>query len=116
MSGTTRKGSLEGPYAEGFRVVLEGWKDERHLSRSHLWALWVFTAYLDNVSESQGWRYDGHSWKNSSPMGTLVVKATVEGDPVVCFTSARSNLSAINIFVRKLDEDSVMWVKDKYRA
>lgn len=116
MNVTLRQGPLESPHAVAFRVALEGWTDQRHISRSHLWALWVFTSYLDNVAESQGWLYDGHSWKNSAPLGTLVVKATTDGMPVVCFTSARTFFNAVSIFVRKLDEDGINWVKDKYRA
>jgi hypothetical protein len=113
---TLPPGALERPFPASFRVVLEGWKDERHLSRSHLWSLWVFTSYLENVAEAQGWHLDGHSWKASEPLGTLVVKATLQGVPVVCFTSARTILNAISIFVRKLSEDSINWVKDKFRC
>lgn len=116
MPVTLRADPFKSPYAMEFDVMLQGWIDERHLSRKHLYALWVFTTYLENVAESQDWRYDGHSWKNSSPLGTLVVKATIDAVPVVCFTSARTNLKAITIFVGKLIEDSVMWVKDKYRV
>lgn len=107
---------LDSPYATAFRAALETWTDERHLSRSQVWSLWVFTAYMENVADAGAWRYDGHSWKNSAGMGVLVVKATVSGLPVVCFTSARTSLNAISIFVRKLSEDGVVWVKDKYRT
>lgn len=116
MPVTLREDPLKSPHAEAFRVALEGWTDERHLSRSHLWDLWVFYGYLENVAGGQGWRYDGHSWKASAPLGTLVVKATLDGVPVVCFTSARTLLNAISILVRKLGEDGVNWVKDKFRA
>lgn len=116
MGETPRGDPLKSPYAEGFRLAIETWTDERHLSRSHLWALWVFTLYLENVFEGEGWGYNGHSWKASNVIGVLVVKATVDGLPVVCFTSAKTFMNAISIFVRKLSEDGVMWVKDKYRT
>lgn len=116
MVGTLSGDALQSPYAVAFQESLEGWVDERHLSRSQVWSLWVFTAYMENCAEADGWRYDGHSWKNSPGMGVLVVKATVDDRPVVCFTSARTSLNAISIFVRKLSEDGVVWVKDKYRA
>lgn len=108
--------ALDSPFANGFRVALEDWTDERHLSRSQVFSLWVVGAYLENVFESQGWVLNGHSWKASAPMGTMVVKATVDGIPVVCFTSARTFVNAVSIFVRKLSEDSINWVKDKFRA
>lgn len=116
MSETLRRGALESPHAEAFRVALEEWVDERHLSRSQVFALWVVGSYLENVFESQEWVLNGHSWKASAPMGTMVVKATVDGVPVVCFTSARTFVNAVSIFVRKLTEDSISWVKDKYRT
>lgn len=116
MEDTNQRSSLESSYAAAFRVALEEWTDERHLSRSQVFALWVVGAYLENVFEAQGWVLNGHSWKASVPMGTFVVKATVDGLPVVCFTSARTFVNAVCIFVRKLEEDSINWVKDKFRS
>lgn len=116
MDDTLRQRPLESQHAAAFRVALEAWTDERHLSRTHLWALWVFSTYMVNVADDQGWTYNGHSWKASASLGTLVVKATLDGVPVVCFTSARTFLNSVSIFVRKLQEDSINWVKDKFRA
>ena len=98
------------------RESIDAWKDERYLSRGQLWSLWLFTEYLENLATAGGWSVDGHSWKERSPLGILVVKATFENAPVVCFTSARTFLNAVCVFVRKASESRVEWVRDRYRV
>lgn len=98
-----------------FEIALKDWTDERFVSREQIRALSMFNMYLVNLSEEDGWQYDGHSWKQGNPIGCLVVKATMDGAPVVVFTSARTTINGVVIFLRKLEQGLLEWRPDKYR-
>lgn len=98
-----------------FREALETWTDERFISRAQMWALSMFFMYIVNLSEADGWQYDGHSMKVGSPMCTLTVKAHIDGKPYVVFTSGRTTISCMRVFVRKLEEELLEWRPDQYR-
>ena len=102
-------------HLEQFEESLEGWTDERFLTRLQLSALARFFMYLVNLSEDDGWIYDGHSMKLGSPMCVLVVKATIDHAPVVVFTSARTTTGCVVTFMRKLDQGLLEWRDDKFR-
>lgn len=107
--------AIENPHVDGFREALLGWTDSRFVSRDELYALTMFAKYLVNLAEADGWTYDGHSWKEKAGMGTLTVRGTVEGIPHVVFTSGRSYAGSMVIFLRKLEENWLEWVLDRYR-
>lgn len=98
-----------------FRESLEGWTDERFMSKIQVWAAAMFLMYIVNLAEADDWQYDGHSLKVGTPMCTLTVKATIEGTPQVVFTSGRTTISCVRIFIRKLEEDLLEWQPDRYR-
>lgn len=106
---------MESPHLDGFREALALWTDERFLRRDELYALAMFFLYLVNLSESDGWVYDGHSLKIGAPMCTLTVKAHIDGVPQVVFTSGRDGASCVRMFVRKLEAELLEWRPDKYR-
>lgn len=103
-------------HVKQFDLALETWTDTRFITREELRAAAMFVLYLVNLAEHDGWVYNGHSWKEASPMGCLVVKATIEGTPYVVFTSARTTISSMKVFLRKLEGGMLEWVPDKYRA
>lgn len=109
------KAPKDNPYLAEFRQALEVWTDERMITREQLWALSMFFLYLVNLSEEDGWDYDGHSMKVGSPMCTLTVKAHLEGIPYVVFTSGRTTISCVRVFIRKLEEGLLEWRPDQYR-
>lgn len=104
-----------GQHIEQFRESLEDWTDERFISRQQLEALAMFSMYLVNLSEDDGWQYDGHSFKIGEPMCCLTVKATRGGLPQVVFTSGRTYTGCIVAFVRKVREGWLEWRDDRYR-
>lgn len=106
----------ETEYVERFETSLAGWTDERFVSRDQIRALAMFSLYLVNLAEYGEWSYYGHSYKATQPLGVLVVKATMDEAPVVCFTSARTFCSCVRIFLRKLESDLVEWRPDQYRS
>lgn len=106
---------MENGHVDGLRESLEAWTDHRFVSRGELYALAMFTKYLVNLAEHDGWTYDGHSWKEKTGMGTLTVKATLEGVPHVVFTSGRTYVGSVVIFIRKMEEGWLEWVLDRYR-
>lgn len=103
------------PHLAEFTKSLEGWTDERFASRRELGALTTFYMYLVNLSEADGWQYDGHSLKIGHPMCCLTVKATIEGTPQVVFTSGRTGIGCVVAFMRKLGAGTLSWVNDRYR-
>lgn len=102
-------------HVEAFEKALLDWTDSRFLSRDQLRTVAMFTMYLVNLAEADGWDYCGYSWKESPSMGCLVVKARIEGVPYVVFTSARTTINGMRIFLRKMEEDLLEWVEDRYR-
>lgn len=103
-------------YVEQFRTSLASWTDERFVSRDDLEALSMFSVYLVNLAEEDGWQYDGHSYAVRLPLSCLVIKATMDGSPVVCFNSGRTFGNCVRIFLRRIDSNLVEWRPDKYRG
>lgn len=103
-------------YLEQFKKSLEGWTDERFVSRAELQNLAMFSMYIVNLAEEDGWGYAGHSWKESEHLGCLVVKADRDGIPQVVFTSARTYTEGIRVFLKKMDAGFLEWRDDKYRS
>lgn len=106
---------MENQHLDEFRTALSLWTDERFLRRDELYALAMFFLYLVNLSEEDGWVYDGHSLKIASPMCTLTVKAHMDGAPLVVFTSGRDGASCVRMFIRKLEAELLEWRPDQYR-
>lgn len=107
--------AMRNSHLDGFRESLEGWTDERMVTKEDLWAMAMFNLYIVNLAEADGWHYYGHSFKNSQPLAVLVVKATLDDLPVVVFTSGRDTMGCIRIFIRKLEQGLLEWTKDKFR-
>lgn len=105
-----------GQYLKQFETSLEGWTDERFVSRTQMRALAMFAEYLVNLADDDGWEYVGHSYKRGTPMGCLVVKADIEDIPHVVFTSARTYTGCIVAFLRKLEEGWLEWRRDRFRG
>ena len=103
-------------YVEQFDSSLATWTDERFVSREDLRALSMFSVYLVNLADADGWVYDGHSFKVGAALGCLVIKATMDDAPVVSFISGRTFINCVKIFLRRLDSDTVEWRKDKFRG
>jgi hypothetical protein len=101
-------------YIERFEETLAGWTDNRFVSADEIRTLAMFHMYLVNLAEEGGWIYRGHSWKESDYLGCLVVKAVVDGVPSVVFTSAKTAVAGMRIFLRKMAGDFLEWVPDKY--
>lgn len=99
---------------KGFEGALAAWTDQRFISTDDIRTLAMFTMYLVNLADHDGWTYRGHSWKEADHLGCLVVKAIIDGTPQVVFTSARTLTSGMRIFLRKMEGDFLEWVPDKY--
>lgn len=97
-----------------FDLALEGWTDQRFVSAEDLRTMTMFNMYLVNLFDYKGWTYRGHSWRESDYLGCLVVRATVDEVPSVVFTNAKTPITSMRIFLRKLDADFLEWVPDKY--
>lgn len=97
-----------------FEQSLEDWTDSRFLTKDQLRTVAMFTMYLVNLADHDGWTLRGYSWKESEFMGCLVVKATVDEIPKVVFTNARTPVNGMRIFLRKMEGDFLEWVPDRY--
>lgn len=102
-------------HLEAFGQALAEWTDARFVSSDQIRAMAMFHLYLVNLAEDDGWEYDGHSFKIGAPMCTLTVKATIGGVPQVVFTSARTSIACVVVFVRKLEGELLEWRDDRYR-
>lgn len=101
-------------YIEQFEESLAVWTDHRMVSSEQIRTMTMFQMYLVNLAIDAGWVYRGHSWKESDYLGCLVVKGTVDGVPSVVFTNAKTCVSGMHIFLRKLAGDFLEWIPDKY--
>lgn len=108
-------GHSDNGHVSGFRKSLEQWTDHRFISSKELYAVSMFSVYLVNLAESDGWEYVGHSFKRGEGMCCLTVKADVDGIPSIVFTSGRTYTSCVVIFVRKLEQELLEWRRDRYR-
>lgn len=107
--------AIDNPHVEEFRKAVQKWDDERFLKRDELYAVSMFFLYIVNLSEADGWVYDGHSLKRGSPMCTLTVRATIEALPLVVFTSGRTPMACVRMFIRKMEGDMLEWRPDQFR-
>ena len=107
--------AMNTPHLVEFRKSLQGWTDERFASKRDIEGLAMFSLYLVNLAEADGWHYDGHSFKMKSPMSTLVVRATIDDIPHVVFSSGRNHTACVRAFMRKLEEGWLEWVVDRFR-
>lgn len=105
----------DGQHLVEFRKSLEGWTDERMVSRQAIDDMTMFIVYLVNLAETDGWVYDGHSLRIALPTSTLTVRGTVDGVPCVVFSSGRTTTGCIRAFLRKMDEGWLEWRKDRFR-
>ncbi|GAH31686.1 unnamed protein product, partial [marine sediment metagenome] len=94
-----------------FEQSLTRWTDSRFLSRDSLRTMAMFTMYLVNLAEADGWDLRGYSWKRSSYLGCLVVKSIVDGVPSVAFTNAKTPVAGMRIFLRKMEGGFLEWIK-----
>lgn len=101
-------------HVKGFDEALAAWTDSRFVSADDIRTMTMFLMYLVNLADHDGWVYRGHSWKESSYLGCLVVKAVVDGVPSVVFTNGKTATGCMRIFLRKLEGDFLEWVPDKY--
>lgn len=107
---------MDSQHVERFGEALEEWTDQRFVTREQIHDLAMFTVYLVNLAEGAGWTYDGHSLSLGNPTSRLVVRGTVKGVPSVVFTSGRTTMECIHVFMRKMKADLMEWTPDKFRA
>lgn len=106
---------MNSPFLEHFEQALEQWQDERVLSREDIRVWFRFHMYLVNLSEADGWTYDGHSLRMGEPMCLLVVRATFDGVAHVAFSSGRTPTGSMRAFLRKMEEGWLEWQVDRFR-
>lgn len=103
-------------YLKQFDEALQVWTDERFVSREQVRALAIFSMYLVNMAEEDGWTYCGHSFKVGVVMSCLVVKAYKDDLPLVVFTSARTYTGCVVTFLRKMAVGVLEWREDRFRS
>ena len=97
-----------------FAIALSDWTDNRFVTKEDISTHAIFLMYLVNLSDAYGWEYLGHSWRERANLGCLVVKAKMGGAQYVAFTSAQTPTHGMRIFLRKMEEERVEWVEDRY--
>jgi hypothetical protein len=101
-------------YLDTFGQALELWTDQRHLTRDEVRAVFMFTKHIVNVMSSVNAEYLGHSFKASTPLNLLVVKAVVDGVRRVAFVSGSDATDCMRIFIKQLENDVVQWREDLF--
>ena len=102
------------PHLEDLQTSIEGWIDERFITREHMFTMYLLDSYIVNLADEGGFEFLGFSFRVRSTLSLLVVKARLGEDPVVCFVSARTFLSAFKIFFARVMEGTVEWRPDKF--
>jgi hypothetical protein len=74
----------------------------------------LFLFHLVDFLDECGYEYRGHNIKYMGWQTLLVVKATLEGTPLVAFVNERSTTRCMRIFCRKLVEKRVTWQEDRF--
>ena len=105
---------MDNQHLERFEESLGRWTDSRFITADEIRTLAMFSMYLVNLAEEDGWQYRGYSWKESEYLGCLVVKAVVDGVPSIVFTNAKTPVSSMRIFLRKMEGGFLEWMPDKY--
>ena len=105
---------MDNEHLERFEEALQRWTDERFVSRADIRTVSMFTGYIVNLAEDDGWAFCGYSLRAGSPMSLLVVKGAIEGVRHVVFTSARTTTGCMRIFLRKMEEGLLEWTPDKF--
>lgn len=108
--------SRENQYLKQFFDGLGVWTDERFISRKQLRALAMFSMYLVNLFDSEGWELYGHSYSQKGRMGCLVVKADIDGTPQVVFTNDTTFPGCVVTFIRRLEAGELVWRNDRFRG
>jgi hypothetical protein len=101
-------------HVQAFREQLELWTDSRFVSAEDIYDLSMFSSYLVNLAEADGWEYVGHSFRVKQPLCLLVVRGKLDGTQHVVFTSARTYTGCVRIFLRKLREGWLEWSPDRF--
>jgi len=83
-------------------------------ARADVWTLIRFTDYKVNFLEDVGLSWRGESFKNSGRTVLLVVRVLRGKTPLVAFVTERDTIGCMTVFLRKLEEDTLNWVPDKY--
>lgn len=93
---------------------LAGLPDTGPVSRTDV-LLWVdFHYYVVNLLEEQGLTFRGYTVRDKG-WATLLVMKVVRGDlPLVAFFTERDTTGCIKVFFRKLANETLAWVPDKY--
>ena len=104
----------DNPTLQAFEQILEKWTDVRFLSREDLRTFYMYDMYLVNLMDDEGLVWRGHTYKNGSPLGLLVVKAVIDNSAVVCFINGKGPLTCKRIFLRRLAEGTVEWREDRF--
>lgn len=108
--------ATDNPHVEMFDEALTKWTDHRFISSEQIKVAAMFLLYLVNLSDEDGWQLYGWSWKESDYLGCLVVKSVVDGVPSVVFTNAKTPISGMSVFLRKMVAGLLEWVPDRYRS
>lgn len=103
-----------GDHLADLRTSLEGWTDERIITRQEIALAYQVNCYMVNLGDDAGIEFRGFSFRARLPLGLLVVKATIGEEAFVCFVSGRTFLNCFKIFFNRLREDAVEWREDKY--
>jgi len=74
----------------------------------------TYILYLVNIFDDAGITYRGDNYKYQGQINLLVVKATIDDNPVVTFINAMTRQQAVKIFLDQLGERRVLWYPDKW--
>ena len=76
-------------------------------------AYWFHTFMYDELLKS-GRLCTGYVFRQPDEQCLLVVKSVYENIPQVVFCTGRNPIDCMALFCKKLYNDSLQWVKDKY--
>lgn len=96
------------------QAAMEQWTDGRVIPAPDLEALLLFLFYIPKTLSQFGMSLRAFSFRQKHGQTLMTAKAKESDTPLVVFITANTPTGCIVRFLNLLEDDRLMWVKDRY--
>lgn len=101
-------------YLYAVQAATEQWTDQRVIDSVDLENLLLFWVYGPKVLSQSGVQFRGAVFRHKGDQTLMTVKAQENGTPLVVFVTSQNPISCVSRFWDLLEDDRLVWRKDKY--